>query len=79
MNNEQNLNNAETQQLNIADVSDCALSIRKTLRQLQQEMKEHKHNKEYVTYLQNAYTKLSSAMLYAQEIRDKLKASQHYR
>ena len=63
----------------LADVSDCALSIRKTLRHLQQEMKDYKHNKEYVDYLQEAYTKLSSAMLYTQEIRDKLKARQHYR
>ena len=67
------------QQCAIHDVSDCALSIRKTLKHLQNEMKGHKNNKEYSDYLYEAFKKLTSAMLYAQEIRDKLKARQHYR
>ena len=67
------------QQCAIHDVSDCALSIRKTLKHLQKEMKEYKDNEEYSDYLYEAFKKLTSAMLYAQEIRDKLKTRQHYR
>ena len=56
------------EQLNIADVSGCALSIRKVLKQLQTEMKNNKHQYEYSEYLKQAYIQLSSAMIYAQEL-----------
>lgn len=71
-----NLNNTKEEKLNINDINDCALSIRKNLVHLKQEMKDYKHNKEYLTYLEKAYTKMTSAMLYAQEIREKLKGRQ---
>lgn len=72
-------NTKNVQQCAIHDISDCALSIRKTLKHLQKEMKDNKDNKEYSEYLYEAFKKLTSAMLYAQEIRDRLKARQHYR
>lgn len=68
MNKEQNLNEPQNQQLNITDVSGCALIIRKVLKQLQNEMKNNKHQHEYSEYLKQAYVKMSSAMIYAQEL-----------
>ena len=60
--------NEHQENLNIADVSGCALSIRKVLKQLQNEMKNNKHQHEYSEYLKQVYVKMSSAMIYAQEL-----------
>jgi len=55
--------------LNIEDVNICALSIRKVLIQLRNEMKDNKNQHEYFEYLKRAYSKMTSAMIYAQELK----------
>ena len=69
MNKEQILNNADNQQLNIADVNCCALQLRKVVKQLKVELKNNKHQYDYSQYLIKAITKMESAMIYAQELR----------
>lgn len=65
-----NIGDKDKKALHIADVSCCAVSLRKVTEQIRQELKQNGHQKEYCDYLIKAMTKMQSAMLYAQELKE---------